>query len=116
MVEVLLYDQRVPEITKPKVSHKCFYFHAGKNPQCKLYWRKLTYNFSVHMNGSNEGTTSSESGAFSFISSMTRNFAVCEICRALNLLVSAKLNPSSFWNISRHRYTMKKTEIKIFFC
>lgn len=49
---------------------------------------------TVHMAKWKKSTTSRESGAF-FISSMTRNFAVCEICRALNPPVPAKLNPSS---------------------
>lgn len=47
-----------------------------------------------------KSTTSRESGAF-FISSMTRNFAVCEICRALNPPVPAKLSPSSLIQVTR---------------
>lgn len=53
---------------------------------------------TTHVAKWKKGTTSRESGAF-FISSMTRNFAVCEICRALNPPVPAKLNPSSLSSI-----------------
>lgn len=54
-------------------------------------------------------TTSEESGDF-FISSMTRNFAVCEIYRALNPPVPAKRNPSSLSQFKSLEHHEKDTQ------